>query len=76
MNDEKEYPDPESFKPERYINVGKNGPRNPVDIIFGFGRRFVPFYYFSALQYNNLFVEFVLVATSDYRTFTYLQHRY
>ena len=42
LNDEKEYPDSGSFKPERHIYDGKNGPRNPIDIIFGFGRRFVP----------------------------------
>ena len=41
LYDEEEYPDPESFKPERHLNDGTNGPRNPEDIIFGFGRRFV-----------------------------------
>jgi len=42
LNDEMEYPDPRSFKPERHINDGKNGPRNPADTIFGFGRRVCP----------------------------------
>ena len=44
LHDENEYPDPENFKPERFMNDGKvhdNEPRDPVDIIFGFGRRFV-----------------------------------
>jgi cytochrome P450 len=41
LHDEEEYPDPESFKPERFINDDKNVSRNPADIIFGFGRRFV-----------------------------------
>lgn len=50
LNDEKEYPDPMSFKPERYINDDKNGPRNPVDVIFGFGRRFVLFLLYLPLE--------------------------
>ena len=49
FNDENEYPDPETFKPERYLNNGdlENGPRNPVDVIFGFGRRFVVLIFFT-----------------------------
>ena len=48
--DEAVYPDPESFKPERFI---KNGAidkeiRDPRDIIFGFGRRC---FCFRPLQY-------------------------
>ena len=62
FNDENEYPDPETFKPERYLNNGdlENGPRNPVDVIFGFGRRFVVlifftiFYFIILLRKNNL----------------------
>ena len=53
LYDEKEYPDPESFKPERYINVGKNGPRNPVDVIFGFGRRLVLLLFSTCLSEIN-----------------------
>ena len=87
LHDEKEYPDPGNFKPERFINDSENRPRNPADVIFGFGRRFVLF-----LKRNftistkkkimltkfliTMIVEFVLVAISDYRTFTYLLHRY
>jgi cytochrome P450 len=41
LHDENDYPDPESFKPERYL---KNGlpdltVRDPTTIVFGFGRR-------------------------------------
>ena len=41
FRDESDYPDPESFKPERYL---KNGlpdltVRDPTTIMFGFGRR-------------------------------------
>ncbi|KAL1750225.1 cytochrome P450 [Schizophyllum commune] len=41
-HDEKAYPDPYAFKPERYLDVdGKLDPnvRDPAKIIFGFGRR-------------------------------------
>ena len=43
LRDENDYPDPESFKPERYL---KNGlpdlsVRDPSTIVFGFGRRWV-----------------------------------
>jgi len=42
LHDEEEYPDPESFNPERFLNDDKNVSRNPADIIFGFGRRVCP----------------------------------
>jgi hypothetical protein len=39
--DEEVYPDPESFKPERFIKDGalNKEVRDPRDIVFGFGRR-------------------------------------
>ena len=39
------YPDPESFKPERFIKNGtlNKDIRDPRDIVFGFGRRCVLF---------------------------------
>jgi hypothetical protein len=41
--DEEVYPDPESFKPERFIKSGtlNKDIRDPRDIVFGFGRRCV-----------------------------------
>ena len=41
--DEEIYPDPESFKPERFIKSGALNKeiRDPRDIVFGFGRRCV-----------------------------------
>lgn len=43
LHDENDYPNPESFKPERFL---KNGlpdmtVRDPATIAFGFGRRWV-----------------------------------
>jgi cytochrome P450 len=44
MHDEQSYPDPFSFKPERFIKSGKINPaiKDPVTIAFGFGRRICP----------------------------------
>ena len=41
--DEEVYPDAESFKPERFIKNGilNKEIRDPRDIVFGFGRRYV-----------------------------------
>jgi hypothetical protein len=51
LNNESDYPEPREFKPERYLaSDGQLKPRgevrNPIDIIFGFGRR-------SATWFNN-----------------------
>ena len=41
FNDERDYPEPRIFKPERYLKNGKldSSVRDPMDIGFGFGRR-------------------------------------
>ena len=41
LHDPNDYPDPQTFKPERYIKDGKIDPsvRDPTTIAFGFGRR-------------------------------------
>jgi cytochrome P450 len=41
--DEEVYPDSESFKPERFLKNGNINKvtRDPHDIVFGFGRRYV-----------------------------------
>ena len=43
LHDPEDYPDPETFKPERYIKNGKidSSVRDPLAIAFGFGRRYV-----------------------------------
>jgi cytochrome P450 len=46
LRDAQTYPDPELFNPDRFMrDDGKldlgAGKRNPFDIVFGFGRRFV-----------------------------------
>ncbi|KAI0358999.1 cytochrome P450 [Trametes cingulata] len=45
LNDEKIYPDPLAFKPERWLSKdGKMKDENvfPLDVVFGFGRRICP----------------------------------
>jgi cytochrome P450 len=41
LNDERDYPEPYEFKPERFLKDGNldSSVRDPVDIAFGFGRR-------------------------------------
>ncbi|KAJ7205516.1 cytochrome P450 [Mycena pura] len=48
LHDENVYPDPYSFKPERYLLDGKLNPDIPgPDIVFGFGRRMCPGRHFA-----------------------------
>ncbi|KAJ7483546.1 cytochrome P450 [Mycena latifolia] len=44
VNDEEIYPDPHTFKPERFLRDGKLNPsvRDPETAAFGFGRRICP----------------------------------
>jgi cytochrome P450 len=43
-NDERDYPEPREFRPERFLKNGKldSSVRDPMDIVFGFGRRVCP----------------------------------
>ena len=45
LNDERDYPEPEKFKPERFLKDGKldSSVRDPMHIAFGFGRRWALF---------------------------------
>ncbi|KAF9001516.1 cytochrome P450 [Cyathus striatus] len=44
LHEERDYPDPHMFKPERFLKDGKinDAVKNPEDIAFGFGRRKCP----------------------------------
>ncbi|KAJ7029520.1 cytochrome P450 [Mycena alexandri] len=51
LHDEDMYPDPYSFKPERFLLNGKPNPNvNDPQAVFGFGRRICPGRYFAASQ--------------------------
>ena len=52
LNDEREYPDPHVFKHERFLKNGKlnSSVRDPMEIAFGFGRRWALF--FQDLLFN------------------------
>ena len=41
LNDERDYPEPREFLPERFLRNGRldESVRDPMDIAFGFGRR-------------------------------------
>ncbi|RPD77557.1 cytochrome P450 [Lentinus tigrinus ALCF2SS1-7] len=49
MHDEKMYPEPERFSPERHLKVGEGDPEvlDPTSVVFGMGRRICPGRYFA-----------------------------
>ncbi|EIN05557.1 cytochrome P450 [Punctularia strigosozonata HHB-11173 SS5] len=55
MHDPEVYPEPHSFKPERFLKAGRINPevRDPTVAAFGFGRRICPGRWFSA---QSLFI--------------------
>ena len=63
LNDERDYPEPHEFKPERFLNNGKldSSVRDPMDITFGFGRRWALFFLsISSRLIITVLVEFAL----------------
>ena len=53
LNDERVYPEPHEFKPERFLKNGReldSSVRDPMDIAFGFGRRCGLFYSFRFIH--------------------------
>ncbi|KAI0081468.1 cytochrome P450 [Panus rudis PR-1116 ss-1] len=65
LHDPEEYPDPEAFKPERFLRPDgtlNTDKRDPTDIIFGFGRRVCPG---EAFAWRSLFT----IITSILQTF-------
>ena len=69
LNEERDYPEPRVFKPERFLKNGKldSSVRDPFDIAFGFGRRWAlsilsisPMSHWHPLMSPPFWVEFVL----------------
>ena len=60
-NDERDYPEPHVFKPERFLKNGRvdNSVRDPMDIAFGFGRRWAFHVFSSNIRVIPVLVEFV-----------------
>jgi cytochrome P450 len=54
LNDERDYPHPHEFKPERFLRHGQldSSVRDPMDIAFGFGRRWASFILSTSLYLN------------------------
>lgn len=42
LHDETIYPDPDVFKPERWLGKPRDPNTHVLDVVFGFGRRYVP----------------------------------
>lgn len=45
MRDEQHYLDPDKYNPDRFLENGKLREKecDPKNVVFGFGRRYVPF---------------------------------
>ncbi|EIW58805.1 cytochrome P450 [Trametes versicolor FP-101664 SS1] len=58
--DETQYPDPDNFRPERFLRNGKIDPnvRDPATFAFGFGRRICPGLHFVDMA---LFINFASI---------------
>ncbi|PAV15314.1 cytochrome P450 [Pyrrhoderma noxium] len=59
LRDPVEYPEPDQFKPERFIpSEGTNLPLDPGKVVFSVGRRFCPGKYFAE---NSLFIDMATI---------------
>jgi len=61
LHDPEVYPDPEEFRPERFLDDGVNPPAPYPDAAFGYGRRICPGRFFSD---KELFIVIVSVLAS------------
>jgi len=63
--DEEMYPEPETFRPERFDEVGPNGqlPLDPLNFSFGMGRRICPGQDFAEMALFSNIVVFLATTT-------------
>lgn len=52
MRDEQHYLDPDKYNPDRFLENGKLREKecDPKNVVFGFGRRYVPFGLLGRIQ--------------------------
>ena len=62
MHDEKVYPDPHIFAPDRFLKNGVLNPDvlDPQDVAFGFGRRMCPG---TLMAYDTLWITIATILT-------------
>lgn len=58
LHDPEVYPNPEEFRPERYLDDGTNPPAPDPEAAFGYGRRICPGRHFA---FNELFITMALI---------------
>jgi len=72
MNDEKVYPNPREFNPDRFKDDGSDRILDPSDVIFGFGRRICPGRHFADsalwLAIANVLAVFDILPPTDPKT--------
>ena len=70
LHDTERYPDPESFKPERFLNQDGTLNDDEVQPAFGFGRRYVLSDIVATIVYDTVFTPFSVCVGQSLATAT------